>query len=339
MSTSKNFEFRRWTSASKCLFTNVNSPFSALSAFKFFVFRGAIKIIHWHKYVSLLLVLGLVSCESEIDIILPPPETLVVVDGTIENGQFARVAVTKTTPYFDVINFASLAAIFITDATVILSDGVISDTLLPVFDATQFPPYFYQGDDPALIGQEWKTYYLTVYALGDTLTATTSIPGAVPVDSIRWSQFGNDDSLGLGGIFFKEPDSLGNFYHLLAKRQGYPYYVTVPFQGISNDQIGNGQYIDDFPFGRPDPVPGWFNTATGDTIPDESGIRWRRGDTIYTKLCSIDFYSYEFLRTYDDAASSFGNPFSAPTYVASNIKGGLGGFVGIGATYSMYIVP
>ena len=42
-STFKNFEFLRWTSASKCSFTNVNSPFSALSAFKFFVFKGAEK--------------------------------------------------------------------------------------------------------------------------------------------------------------------------------------------------------------------------------------------------------------------------------------------------------
>jgi hypothetical protein len=280
----------------------------------------------------------LVACESEIDIDLPTPETLVVVDGTIENGQYAKVAVTKTTPYFSVINVSTLSSIFINDAVVILSDGVISDTLQLTIDANQFPPIFYQGNNPALIGQEWKKYYLTIYALGDTLTASTTIPGAVPVDSISWEQFGNNDSLGLGWIYFKEPDTLGNFYNLLAKRQQFPYFVPVPGQSISNDQLANGQYIE-FVFGRPDPVPGWFNTATGDTIEDESGIRWRRGDTIYTKLCSIDFHSYDFLRTYDDAASSFGNPFSAPTFVASNIQGGLGGFVGIAASYNMYIVP
>jgi hypothetical protein len=289
-------------------------------------------------YFSYILLIGLVACESEIEIDLPPPETLVVVDGTIENGQFARVAVTKTSPYFDVISISSLSAIFINDAVVVLSDGVISDTLQLTIDATQFPPIFYQGNNPALMGQEWKKYYLTVIALGDTLTSTTTIPGVVPVDSIRWQQFGNNDSLGLGWIYFKEPDTLGNYYNLLTKRQGFPYFVPVPGQAISNDQLANGQYIE-FVFGRPDPTPSWFNTATGDTIDDESGIRWRRGDTVSVKLCSIDFHTYEFLRTYDDAASSFGNPFSAPTFVASNINGGLGGFVGIGASYSTYIVP
>ncbi len=39
-------------------------------------------------YFSYILLIGLVACESEIEIDLPPPETLVVVDGTIENGQF-----------------------------------------------------------------------------------------------------------------------------------------------------------------------------------------------------------------------------------------------------------
>ncbi len=280
----------------------------------------------------------LVSCESEIDIDLPPPETLVVVDATIENGQYAKVAVTKTAPYFDVINVATLSGIFIFDAQVILSDGVVTDSLELTIDPAAFPPIYYKGTNPALIGQEYKKYYLTVIALGDTLTSSTTIPGIVPVDSITWEQFGSNDSLGMGWIHFNEPDSLGNYYNLLAKRQGYPYFVPIPGQSMSNDQIANGIYVS-FIFGRPRPTPAWFNTASGDTTNNEGGILWRRGDTVSVKLCSIDYYSYNFLKTYDDAASSFGNPFSAPTFVASNINGGLGGFVGIGASYQTYIIP
>lgn len=292
------------------------------------------------KYIifSLCIVANLLSCESEIDIDLPDPETLVVVDAQIENGQYCKVAVTKTAPYFDTISVTSLAGIFINDATVILSDGLIVDTLVFTIDATQFPPLFYKGTNPALMGQEWKKYYLTVIALGDTLTSVTTIPGAVPIDSLRWKQFGNDDSLGLGYIYFKDPDSLGNFFQLLAKRQGYPFYVPVPAQSIANDQLANGQYIE-FTVFRPQATPEWFNTATGDTTNQEGGIRFRRGDTISVKLNSIDYYSFEFLRTYGAAASSFGNPFSAPTYVMGNINGGLGGFVGLGASYATYIVP
>ncbi len=43
MNTSKNFEFRRWTSTSKFSFTLVNSDFSVSSVLNFFVFRGIIR--------------------------------------------------------------------------------------------------------------------------------------------------------------------------------------------------------------------------------------------------------------------------------------------------------
>jgi len=280
----------------------------------------------------------LVSCESEIDINLPPPEILVVVDAQIENGKQVKVAVTKTAPYFDVINVATLSGIFINDAIVVLSDGTTTDTCQLTVDPSSFPPIYYTTPNPLLIGQTGKEYFLTVIALGKTLTSSTTIPQVVPIDSIGWEQFGEDDSLGLGWIYFQEPDTLGNYYLLQAKRQGYPYFVSVPGQSISNDQLANGQYIE-FVFGRPRPTPGWFNTATGDTTNGEGGILWRRGDTIDVKFNSIDFASYEFLRTFNSAAGSFGNPFSAPTFVASNINGGLGGFVGLGASYYTYIVP
>lgn len=289
-------------------------------------------------YVAVLILIPLVSCESEIDIDLPPPDTYVVIDGIIENGEYARIAVTKTAPYFDTISIATLSGIFINDAVVILSDGLVSDTLTLTIDPTQFPPIFYQGNNPALMGQEWKKYYLTVYALGDTLTSTTTIPGAVPIDSLGWDQFGPDDSLGIGMIYFKEPDSLGNYYFLQCKKPSWAYYVSVGGQDLSNDYVVNGSYIS-FTFFQPNELPGWFNTASGDTSGTDGAGFFSRGDTIMAKLCSIDKVTFDFLRTYEDAAGSFGNPFSAPTFVESNIHGGLGGFVGYGTSYSTYIVP
>ena len=294
--------------------------------------------ISCHKIVVALVMVSLVSCETEIPIDLPAPTTYVVVDGIIENGQYARVAVTKSSPYFDTISLSTLSAIFINDAVVVLSDGTNTDTLQLTIDATQFPPIFYKSNNPALIGQEWKKYDLTVYALGDTLTSSTTIPGAVPIDSLGWQQFGTNDSLGIGLIYFKEPDTLGNYYYLLCKKQGWQYFVSVDGQDLSNDYVVNGQYIS-FTFLKPQQYPNWFNTASSSTTQDPDPEFFRRGDTIYAKLCSIDRTSFNFLRTYEDAAYSFGNPFSAPAFVQTNINGGLGGFVGYGVSYSQYIVP
>jgi hypothetical protein len=291
-----------------------------------------------HIPVLMMITITLISCEKEIDIDLPAPETFVVIDGIIEKDQYARVAVTRSSPYFDTISLATLSAIFINDAVVILSDGIVTDTLTLTIDATEFPPIFYKGNNPDLIGQEWKKYYLTVYANGDTLTSSTTIPGAIPIDSLGWDQFGSNDSLGIGLIYFKEPDTLGNYYYLLCKKPDWQYFVSVDGQDISNDNVVNGTYIS-FTFFKPQQLPGWFSTAAGVQANTDDPEFFRRGDTITCKLCSIDRTTFEFLRTYEDAAYSFGNPFSAPSFVQTNINGGLGGFLGYGTSYSTYIVP
>jgi len=52
------------------------------------------------------------------------------------------------------------------------------------------------------------------------------------------------------------------------------------------------------------------------------------------RFCSIDRVSYEFIRTFEDAANTSGNPFSNPTTVKGNISGGaVGGWIGYAAFY------
>lgn len=280
------------------------------------------------------------GCEKEIDIDLPAPKALVVVDGFIENDQFAQVVVTRAIPYFGQIDFNTLAGTFIQDAVVVVSDGQINDTLQLTIDPNAFPPIFFKGTNPALKGQVGQRYFLTVIADGDTITGSTTIPQLVYLDSIYWMpdvDFNvENDSLGFGMGRFKDPDTIGNNYRLFSKRQDYPDFRSAS-RSVSDDRLVNGQDIT-FQFIRPRITPSFL---TPDSLDEdrETRIFYKRGDTIQVRYCTLDRASYDYIRTYEIAAGSFGNPFAAPTFVRSNLEGGLGGFVGYGATYYTYIVP
>jgi hypothetical protein len=276
------------------------------------------------------------SCETDIDIDLPTPTLNIVVDASIENDQFAQVLVTRGIPYFEKVDLETLLGTIIGDAEVYLSDGIHTELLSLTINPNLFPPVSYLGNDPALKGKLNTSYFLKVIVGEDTITGSTFIPGLVQLDSVWWRPDDETGQFGFGWGAFRDPDTLGNNYRLYSKRQGYPTFVTAN-RSVSDDRLVNGQDIT-FSFIRPRPTPRLF---TPDSLNEtgQTRIYYERGDTISVKFCSIDRPSYEYIRTAESAAGSFGNPFSAPTFIKSNLKGGLGGFVGYAASYHTYVVP
>lgn len=277
------------------------------------------------------------SCETEIDLSIPINESSLVVDGYIINGEAARVVVTTAYPYTSVIDLESLSAIVIPDALVILSDGQLFDTLKYTVDLTQFPPFFYQGQNPALFGQEGKTYTIQVVVGVDTAVASTSIPTVVPLDSLAWESEGKDEldtniEYGRLRVWFRDPPDLGNHYRIFLKTQDFAAY-QAPFNSVFEDRIINGDSIF-FDVSKPDAVPTFL---VPDSLTFQERRRFIKGDTIDVRFCSITRESYTFIRSFQTAAGSFGNPFAAPTFVKGNMKGALGGFVGYGASYHTFI--
>lgn len=288
------------------------------------------------KWLLISLIIGSsFSCERNIDINLPEPDPMLVVDGFIEHGDYAKITISRSFPYFSQINLSdinSIQQIFVTNASVFLSDGNITDSLVFTIDPTNFPPVYFKGTNPALIGQAGKTYYLTIYAEGDTITSYTTIPPLVYLDSIYWKPDPPNINKGFGWGHLTDPDTMGNIYRMFAKKQGYPYYVPV---GSLSDKNFNGTSTS-FSFAKPDPLPFYLSQ----NLPEDTArFYFVSGDTIFAKFCTIDFRSYEFIRTYTSAASSFGNPFAAPTFIKSNVNGAFGGFVGYGSTFYQYVVP
>ncbi|MDA0930796.1 MAG: DUF4249 domain-containing protein [Bacteroidetes bacterium] len=287
-------------------------------------------------------VLGLIvtlfsACETDIDLSIPINESSLVVDGYIINGEPARVAVTTAYPYTSVIDLESLSEIVIPDAIVLLSDGQLTDTLRYTVDLTQFPPFFYQGQNPALFGQEGKTYTIQVIVGEDTATASTYIPTVVPLDSLAWESEGKDEldtniEYGRLRVWFRDPPELGNHYRIFLKNQDFSAF-QAPFNSVFEDRIINGDSIF-FDVSKPDAVPTFL---VPDSLSFQERRRFIKGDTIDVRFCSITRESYTFIRSFQTAAGSFGNPFAAPTFVKGNMKGALGGFVGYGASYHTFI--
>jgi len=277
------------------------------------------------------------ACETDIDLSIPISNASLVVDAYIINGEPARVSVTNAYPYTSVLDLESLSSIVIEDAIVVLSDGQLTDTLVYTVDLNLFPPFFYQGQNPALFGQVGKTYSIRVIAGTDTATASTQIPMPVPLDSLAWESEGKDEidsniEYGRLRVWFRDPTELGNHYRIFLKTQDFTSF-QAPFSSVFEDRIINGDSLF-FDVSKPDSQPSFL-------VPDSLTFEERRlfvkGDTIDVRFCSITRDSYTFIRSFQTASGSFGNPFAAPTFVKGNMKGALGGFVGYGASYHTFI--
>ena len=274
------------------------------------------------------------SCEKDITIDLPDSEEKIVVEGWIEQDNYASVILTKNSPYFSVVDSIALSKLIITDAKVTVSDGQNSEELKLTINPNYFPPLVYTGS--TLKGEIGKTYYLSIEVEGKTLTAFTTIPEPIIYDSI-WFEIDQPkgDSLGLVWAQYSDPPETKNFYRIFTKRINKDNKFIPIFFSIYDDVYFNGKTLT-FNMYR------GFETMTDETQFEEDNYDeigyFKLGDTIIVRSCSIDKAHYDFWRTIENEIYSGGNPFSTNIPVVTNIKGdGIGVWGGYGATYDTVI--
>lgn len=292
------------------------------------------------KYIYLITVFFLVllsSCSEDINLTVAAGPPKIVIEGNIENGKFAEVIITRNSPLTQAVNFQN---ILVTNAKAWVSYGGITDTLRFGVDTFASIPFNYKGN--TIVGLVGESYNLTVVVDGKTYTATTTIPYPIKLDSVWWKAQPPHDTLGFSWAHFSEPAGLGNSYMWFAKRplkhttfQGQPIILNrrfvSPGGGAFNDQFVDGKSFD-FAYDRPyDPTEANY---VKDEPKEERGF-YKPTDTIYIKFCSIDYHTYQFYSTLDQALQNNGNPFAAPVSILSNIKGdgALGIWAGFGASY------
>lgn len=267
----------------------------------------------------------LISCTEDVNLTVIGVDKMVVIEGSIENGRPAQVAITRSSPITQTIDFNS---ILVTDAKVYVSDGLVTDTLVLGVDSFASFPFVYKGT--SVIGVAGRTYYLTVVADGKTFTSVTTIPQPVALDSVWWKAQPPEDSLGFAWAHFTEPSGIGNAYKWFAKRPTKDRRFIAPYGSTFDDKFIDGKTFD-FAYNR-GTDPNDANAAAEEDSKDDG--YYRNTDTVYIKFCTIDNNTAKFYTTYEASLQSNGNPFASPTTIISNINGGaLGVWGGFGCVY------
>ena len=274
-----------------------------------------------------LISMVLISCNDDMNIDIPEPEDLIVLDGWIENGQYAKVLLTRNSPYFSSIDSASMRSLVLTRAKVTLSDGQRSETLILRKNEEYFPPYIFEGNE--ITGDTGKIYTITATYGGKTVSATTTIPARVRLDTAYFKLEPESDSLGTVFIEFSDPPDKKNYYRILTKRKtkDVRYYSTMVM--ALDDVFFSGEKF------------GFSITRGPESFLSSYGNQYfKTGDTLSIKFCTIDKPHFDFWNSFQNEAFNSSNPFaSSLSEIISNVEGdGLGIWGGYGVNYYTLII-
>ena len=278
-------------------------------------------------FVFGLLVFGVFSCNKDLSFDISDPDELIVIDGWIEKGQYAKVFLTRNSPYFSSIDSSSIRSLVLTRAKVTVSDGEKSEVLILRKNENYFPPYIYEGNE--IEGDTGKIYTVTAEYGGKSAWAHTTIPSAVALDTVYFEPNPESDSLGSLFLIFKDPRETKNYYRIFTKRKTKdPRYYSTMIMAL-DDVFFNGET-----FG--------FSISRGSkSILSSYGNKYfQLGDTVSVKFCTIDKVQYDFWSSFQDEAFNSGSPFaSSLSVIKSNIEGdGLGIWGGYGVSYYNLII-
>lgn len=308
------------------------------------------------------------GCSKVVEIDVPSSEPKLVIEGVIKEGKKPIVLLSMSQGYFDPISDIANAYISGADVKVVVDEdttNLIEVSALNLITEQDQLEYLFQlfnvqvsedlnSEDLApeilnflstfsvytivgqtdLIGEAGKDYELIV-TYGEIIAGgTTSLLPAIEQEEGYFfiPESSQSDSLGAINIVYTDPPELGNCYrwasrrinkypdwHILAGEVKDPYFI-YPLGSVWDDMIVNGQTFS-FPTVR-------YPTAN-DTIDSlEIGL-WKIGDTVLTKLETIDRNAYETLLSYETAMSAQGNPFAPPSNVISHVGDALGWWIAI----------
>jgi hypothetical protein len=289
------------------------------------------------KLFPYFLLLALVACEKSISFKPRNADTSTVVEATIENGQPPVVILSRSLDYFSQISPDLLAASFIHDADITISNGTLTHKLkeYAVPNVGGYTVFYYSIDSASLAtaftGEFGKSYAMRIRTGGQELTATTTIPLlAKTVDSLWWKPApSNPDTTKVVVMSkVKDPAGFGNYIRYYTRINDSMFFPALA--SVFDDQIIDGTTYE---------VEVEKGVDRNREIDLEDYSFFNRGDTVTVKFANIDKATYDFWRTMEFGYASIGNPFSSPTKVLGNVKGALGYFGGYAVQYKTLIIP
>ena len=294
------------------------------------------------------LIVGLNSCSKEVKIDILGFEENLVIDGSIETGRPAIIFLSKTRDIYAPTDINSYLNGFISGATVIVSNGTITDTLIEIC-TNNLPPeldsiaaeYFGVPIDSlvnlhlcayvssGLVGEVGKTYTLKVLYNNKTYTSSTKIENPTSLDNLFWKEQVNLPGYGFSWAKITDSPVMGDAYRWEVKNISDGSF-SKPFQPFTDDRFYNGLT---FEFSVENPM-----SFRDSTIEDQYKGYYKLGDTIVVKFSKLGKKEYQFFEKKYNQIYSGGNPFATPTNIPTNIEGGaLGIWAGFSPWYDTLI--
>ncbi len=274
--------------------------------------------------LSIIICLLIVACTKEIEVEQPVYEPEIVVDGWIENNNFAHVILTHSSPFIQEYDSMSIRNTFLNYAKVTLSDSKGNTEILTLTRKDEFfPPFVYKSIE--MKGEVGVQYHLLIEADGKIVKSTTSIPD-LPVINKILPVYLSDTTMQIDVQIenrYAEPE----FYFAEIKVKGidrnfhpssFPLYKS---NGESSDLSEYRIYRSD----QPDPL-GLYEKDSLRIIPE---FEFYHTDTVFLKFSAIDLEAYNLLIDINLDNLNSGNPFSfINKKTNTNIIGGIGRWTG-----------
>ena len=247
-------------------------------------------------------------------------ESKIVVEGSIEEGDVAKVVLSRSVPIGVAVDSSTILNYVIRSAKITVSDGEKEEVLRLKRDNDRIPPFVYFGSE--IIGEAGKTYTLKIEYLNKRISGTTTIPQSVPILSTDYIKDKPADKNGYVFIKFKDPVNEKNFYQvetLLDKHDSI--YIPALYGNLNDDNFIA-------------PVVS-FQIFRGKSFSFEDHSDYKPnfedGDLIYVKLRTMNKEGFEFWNSWQNEIINGQSPiFPNTTSLKSNIDGGIGVWSGYG---------
>lgn len=256
----------------------------------------------------------------------PAPADSIVVEGWIEEGGHPKVFLHKAVSINENESpmEETLRRSIVYSARVIVSDGTDSIQLIAKIDTTQLPPYYYHN--VRITGEAGKTYTLRVEYKGQTLTSSTTIQAAVPIDSITVIGTKEQSTHKEVIIRFKDNAATSDYYALFY-RIGQQHQYVLTSLGVRDDSGQQGETIL------------WRVNRSMTILDNTKDFFFKGGDTLSIRLSHIDEEAYRYWSSFASTSAANTWIFMPKAQISTNIHGGLGYWCGYGSDEKQLIIP
>lgn len=246
------------------------------------------------RFILLLVISVLWSCEKAIDLKLKDNVLKYVIEGVITNepGK-CKVLISETKEFSDDNQFNGISGAIVK----IENKGntiVLTETSKGTYETT------------AINGMPGQTYTLTVRIGDQEFKASSTMPEPVPFLDLTLKAADFDSTRTTPMVKFKDPLEVQNYYW-------FQQYVNDKIQKqykVMNDEFTTGREVND------------YIVFTNDT--KNHALDFKKGDRLSVEMHCIDPHVYTYLYSLYGAAGADNG--AAPTDPLSNISGGALGF-------------